>query len=143
NGPAIVIPLKSTAMTGNTRYINLPAHPGDVIIVPGRGNVMVTGWVYRPGFFQVGSGLTVFGAVGAAGRATFAANTNDVTLIRDDGKGTKTSILVNLDKMAKGEEPDIPGRGNDVVDVPYSDLKIGPYVFYNILTRIPVPGYTF
>ena len=142
NGPAVVIPLKSS-MRGSAKYMNMPANPGDIIVVPGGGNVMVTGWVYKPGYFQVGSGLTVLGAVGSAGGAMFAANTSDATLIRSDGSGNKVSIPVNLDRISKGEDPDIPVRANDVVDVPYSDVKIGPYVFYNILTRVPLPTYGF
>ena len=142
NGPAVVIPLKSS-MRGSGRYVNMPANPGDIIVVPGGGNVMVTGWVYKPGYFQVGSGLTVLGAVGSAGGAMFAANTTDATLIRSDGSGNKVSIPVNLDKISKGDDPDIPVRANDVIDVPYSDVKIGPYVFYNILTRVPLPTYGF
>ncbi len=127
NGPAVIIPLK-TAMRGSAKYMNMPANPGDIIVVPGGGNVMVTGWVYKPGFFGVGSGLTVLGAVASAGGAMFAANTSEATLIRSDGAGNKVSLPVNLDKIATGEAPDIPVRANDVVDVPYSDLKIGPYV---------------
>jgi protein involved in polysaccharide export with SLBB domain len=139
NGPAVVIPLKSNALTGSAHYINMPVRPGDVLIVPGGGNVMVTGWVYHPGFFQVGSGLTVLGAVGSAGGAMYAAAPSSATLIRSDASGNKVSIPVNLDKIATGVDPDIPVRANDVIDVPYSDLKIGPYVVYNILTRMAVP----
>jgi polysaccharide export outer membrane protein len=139
NGPAVVIPLKSNTMRGNARYMNMPVRPGDVLIVPGGGNVMVTGWVYKPGFFQVGSGLTVLGAVGSAGGAMYAAAPSEATLIRSDATGNKVSLPINLDKIAKGEDPDIPVRANDVIDVPYSDLKIGPYVVYNILTRMSVP----
>jgi len=139
NGPAVVIPLKSSALNGSARYMNMPVRPGDVLIVPGGGNVMVTGWVYKPGFFQVGSGLTVLGAVGSAGGAMYAAQPNSATLIRSDASGNKVSIPVNLDKIASGADPDIPVRANDVIDVPYSDLKIGPYVVYNILTRMAVP----
>ena len=142
NGPAVVIPLKS-AMRGSAKYVNMPANPGDIIVVPGGGNVMVTGWVYKPGYFQVGSGLTVLGAVASAGGAMFAANTSDATLIRSDGGGNKVSIPVNLERVSKGDDPDIPVRANDVIDVPYSDVKIGPYVFYNILTRVPLPTYGF
>ncbi|MDO8431606.1 MAG: polysaccharide biosynthesis/export family protein [Candidatus Binatus sp.] len=142
NGPAVVIPLK-TAMTGSRKYVNMPASPGDIIVVPGGGNVMVTGWVYKAGFFQVGSGLSVLGAVGAAGGAMFAADPTRATLIRSDGTGSKVSIPMNLVRISKGEDPDIPVRANDVIDVPYSDLKIAPYVVYNLLTRVPVPGYTF
>ena len=143
NGPAVVIPLKSSALNGSARYMNMPVRPGDVLIVPGGGNVMVTGWVYKPGFFQVGSGLTVLGAVGSAGGAMYAAAPNEATLIRSDATGNKVSIPVNLDKIAKGEDPDIPVRANDVIDVPYSDLRIGPYVVYNILTRMAVPTPAF
>jgi polysaccharide export outer membrane protein len=139
NGPAVVIPLKSSALNGSARYMNMPVRPGDVLIVPGGGNVMVTGWVYKPGFFQVGSGLTVLGAVGSAGGAMYAAAPTEATLIRSDATGNKVSIPVNLDKIASGADPDIPVRANDVIDVPYSDLKIGPYVVYNILTRMSVP----
>jgi protein involved in polysaccharide export with SLBB domain len=140
NGPAVVIPLKSSnTMRGSARYMNMPVRPGDVLIVPGGGNVMVTGWVYKPGFFQVGSGLTVLGAVGSAGGAMYAAAPSEATLIRSDATGNKVSLPINLDKIAKGEDPDIPVRANDVIDVPYSDLKIGPYVVYNILTRMSVP----
>jgi polysaccharide export outer membrane protein len=142
NGPAVIIPLK-TAMRGSAKYMSMPANPGDIIVVPGGGNVMVTGWVYKPGYFGVGSGLTVLGAVASAGGAMFAANTSEATLIRSDGAGNKISLPVNLDKIATGEAPDIPVRANDVVDVPYSDVKIGPYVFYNILTRVPLPTYGF
>jgi len=143
NGPAVVIPLKATAMTGSAHYMNMPVEPGDIVVVPGGGNVMVTGWVYRPGYFQVGSGLTVLGAVGSAGGAMYAADPSGATLMRSDGNGNKVAIPVNLDKIAKGDDHDIPVRANDVIDVPYSDAKIGPYVVYNVLTRMAIPLPTF
>jgi polysaccharide biosynthesis/export protein len=143
NGPAVVIPLKATAMTGSAHYMNMPVEPGDIIVVPGGGNVMVTGWVYRPGYFTVGSGLTALGAVGSAGGAMYAADPADATLMRSDGNGNKVAIPINLDKIAKGQDPDIPVRANDVIDVPYSDAKIGPYVVYNVLTRMAIPLPTF
>jgi polysaccharide export outer membrane protein len=136
NGPAVVIPLKATAMTGSAHYMNMPVEPGDIVVVPGGGNVMVTGWVYRPGFFTVGSGLTVLGAVGSAGGAMYAADGADATLMRSDANGNKVAIPVNLDKIATGAEPDIPVRANDIIDVPYSDARIGPYVVYNVFKGI-------
>ncbi len=143
NGPAVVVPLRANSFNGGTHYLNMPVEPGDVLVVPGGGNVMVTGWVYHPGFFQVGSGLTVLGAVGSAGGAMYAANATDATLIRSDANGNKVSIPVNLDKIAKGQDPDIPVHANDVIDVPYSAAKIAPYVVYNILSKmmIPLPTY--
>ena len=88
-------------------------------------------------------GLAVMLAVGSAGGAMYASDTTSATLIRSDGSGNKVSIPVNLEKIATGEEADIPVRANDVIDVPYSDLRIGPYVVYNILTRMAVPLPTF
>jgi protein involved in polysaccharide export with SLBB domain len=139
NGPAVIVPIRANAYSGSKHFINLPVEPGDVIVVPGGGNVMVTGWVYKPGFFQVGSGLTVLGAVGSAGGAMYAADPTSAVLIRSVGNGNKVSIPINLVRIAKGEDPDIPVHGNDVVDVPYSKARIGPYVVYNILTKLAVP----
>jgi protein involved in polysaccharide export with SLBB domain len=138
NAHPLSIPIRSTSLTGAGTYINLPMRPGDVIVVPGGGNVMVVGWVQTPGYFQVGSGLTVLGAIGAAGGPMYAANTKDITLIRSNKDGSKDTIAINLDKISKGDEADLPVKANDVIDVPYSNVRIGPYVFYSILSRMGV-----
>jgi protein involved in polysaccharide export with SLBB domain len=132
------IKIKSTSLTGAGKYINLPMRPGDVLVVPGGGNVMVIGWVQSPGYFQVGSGLTVLGAIGAAGGPMYAANTKDIALIRSNRDGTKDTIPINLDQIATGESTDMPVKANDVIDVPYSSVRIGPYVFYSILSRMGI-----
>jgi len=140
NARPISIPVKSTSLTGAGRYLNLPVRPGDVIVVPGGGDVMVVGWVHRPGYFKVGSGLTVMGAIGAAGGPMYAADTDDVTLIRSTPKGSKTVVPLNLKKISEGKESDLPVKGNDVIDVPYSGLRIGPFIFYSVLSRMGVGG---
>ncbi len=138
NAHPLTIKIKSTSLTGAGKYINLPMRPGDVIVVPGGGNVMVVGWVETPGYFQVGSGLTVLGAIGAAGGPMYAANTKDITLIRSNKDGSKETIPINLEKISKGEASDLPVKANDVIDVPYSSVRIGPYVFYSILSRMGI-----
>ena len=138
NAHPLTIKIRSTSLTGAGKYINLPMRPGDVIVVPGGGNVMVVGWVQTPGYFQVGSGLTVLGAIGAAGGPMYAANTKDITLIRSNKNGSKDAIPIDLDKISKGEEDDLPVKANDVIDVPYSNVRIGPYVFYSILSRMGI-----
>lgn len=136
----LTIKLKSTSLTGAGKYINMPVKPGDVIVVPGGGNVMVVGWVQTPGYFQVGSGLTVLGAIGAAGGPMYAADTSDITLIRTNKDGSKETIGINLARVTKGDDPDLPVKANDVIDVPYSSVRIGPYIFYQILSRMGVMG---
>jgi protein involved in polysaccharide export with SLBB domain len=140
NSHPLVIGLKSTALTGGGTYLNMPVRPGDVIVVPGGGDVMVVGWVQNPGHFQVGSGLTVLGAIGAAGGPMFAANTSQVHLIRTRRDGSKLVLRIDLEKIKNGAEADLPVRGNDVIDVPYSTVKVGPYVFYQILSKMSVGG---
>jgi protein involved in polysaccharide export with SLBB domain len=140
NAHPLIIGLKSTALTGGGTYLNMPVRPGDVIVVPGGGDVMVFGWVQNPGHFQVGSGLTVLGAIGAAGGPMFAANRSGVHLIRTRRDGSKLVLRIDLDKIKDGQEADFPVRGNDVIDVPYSTAKVGPYVFYQILSKMSVGG---
>lgn len=137
---AVSINLHSTSLTGSGRYMNLPVRPGDVLVVPGGGQVMVVGWVQNPGHFAVGSGLTVLGAIGEAGGPMYAADAKDITLIRSDKDGTKKTIPVNLEKISHGEESDIAVKANDVLDVPYSNWRIGPYIFYSVVARIGIAG---
>jgi protein involved in polysaccharide export with SLBB domain len=132
----LFIPVRSTTLAAGGQFLDMPVRPGDVIVVPGGGQAMVLGWVEAPGSFAVGSGLTVLGAVGAAGGPMYAANLHDVKLIRTDKDGVKRIIRINLEKVAHGNEPDLPVHGNDVIEVPYSWLKIGPYIVYQILTRM-------
>lgn len=132
----IMLSLKSNSPGGSSKYLNMPMRPGDVLIVPGGGDVMVVGWVQTPGRFQAGSGLTVLGAIGAAGGPMYAADTSRIALIRSTKEGSKTTIPVNLDKISRGEEQDIPVKANDVIDVPYSDWRIGPYIFYSVIARM-------
>lgn len=138
----LTISLRSTSLTGGGRYLNVPVRPGDVVVVPGGGQVMVVGWVQNPGHFDVGSGLTILGAVGEAGGPMYAADTKEVVLIRSEKDGSKSTIPVNLEEISRGRQPDIPVKANDVVDVPYSGWRIGPYIFYSVLTRVGVMGPT-
>jgi len=41
----IEIDVKSLTQGGNQIYLSLPVRPGDVIMVPGSGEVLVEGWV--------------------------------------------------------------------------------------------------
>ena len=47
-------------------------------------------------------------------------------------------IPINLDSISKGQASDLAVKANDVIDVPYSSVRIGPYVFYSILSRMGI-----
>ncbi len=115
------------------RYLELPVEPGDVIIVPAAGQVTVQGWVDKPGAFPVTPGLTALGSIAAAGGALF---TSSATLLRERGNDRKLEVPLDLTKIKRGEEPDIPVQGGDVVVVERSVAGAVPYSLYFLAQRI-------
>jgi polysaccharide export outer membrane protein len=138
NRDPIVIDLANLQQGGETTALHLPARPGDVIFVPHAGEVLVEGWVQKPGEYKITSGLTVLGAVAAAGGALFAADESSIRLVRSSKNGTKIFMTENLDKIRRGEAQDVTLQEGDVIDAPYSAVKMGPYAVYSILSRFYV-----
>jgi len=124
----IVIDLSNPTMTG---CLNLPARPGDIILVPAAGQVGVYGWVSHPGSFDVTAGMTVLGAVTAAGGAMFSSNAE---LLRTE-KGTRTSIPLDLSEIESGKASDRPVQGGDVVLIKSSALGAVPYGVYTLMSK--------
>lgn len=121
---------------GTQLYLTMPARPGDVIIVPNAGDVSVQGWVERPGSYKVTSGLTVVGVIAAAGGTSFAADISSVKIIRGGKEGERGFLLANLESIKEGKQQDIPVQAGDIIEVPYSAVKIGPYGFYSFVRTI-------
>jgi polysaccharide export outer membrane protein len=132
----IVISLDSVNRDGNEMYFNIPARPGDVIMVPGGSEVLVQGWVEKPGSYKITSGLTILGLIAAAGGTTFPADTGAVELIRTNKQGQRSTFLANLDAIKSGAEPDLPLREGDVIDVVSSSPKLIAYGFYRFFTSL-------
>src|SRR2546430_6932308 len=59
--------------------INARVRPGDVITVSPAGSVLVDGWVQKPGSYPVTRGLTLSGAIAAAGGDPFPARRHPAT----------------------------------------------------------------
>jgi protein involved in polysaccharide export with SLBB domain len=124
----IVIDLSNPTMTG---CLNLPARPGDIILVPAAGQVGVYGWVSHPGSFDVTAGMTVLGAVTAAGGAMFSSNAE---LLRTEN-GSRTSIPLDLSNIESGKASDLPVRGGDVVLIKSSVVGAVPYGVYTLFSK--------
>ena len=58
---------------------------------------MVQGWVNKPGDYKITPGLTVQGAVAAAGGPMFAADTNNARLIRNTKSGEKLTTAIDVE----------------------------------------------
>lgn len=124
----IIIDLSNPSLSG---CLNLPARPGDIILVPAAGQVGVYGWVSHPGSFDVTAGMTVLGAVTAAGGAMFSSNAE---LLRTE-KGSRVTIPLNLSDVESGKASDLPVQGGDVVVIRSSVVGAAPYAVYTLFSK--------
>jgi len=123
-------------------YLNMPARPGDVLIVPSAGQVTVGGWVATPGAYKLTPNMTALSAISSAGGALFSSSGE---ILRTAASGDRLSIPLDLSDIKSGTEPDVPVTSGDVVLVDRSAAGAVPYLFYEIFTKfgtgmyIPVP----
>jgi protein involved in polysaccharide export with SLBB domain len=138
-GSTIIIDLAKPAFAG---CLDIPARPGDVVLIPPAGQVGVYGWVQKPGTFDVTPGMTALGAVTAAGGAMFSSKGEILRTLPD---GQRTIVPINLSSVEKGGQRDIPVEAGDLVLVRASALGAVPYAFSTLLGKFgtgmyfPVP----
>jgi len=132
----IVIDLQDLARGGDQVLLTLPARPGDVLVVPSSGAVLVQGWVKTPASYKITPGLTVLGSIAAAGGLLYAADASTAQIIRSGKRGEKILLAANLDTIKRGESPDFPVEPGDVIEVSYSSARIVPYGLYSLFTSI-------
>jgi protein involved in polysaccharide export with SLBB domain len=123
-------------------YLELPARPGDTVIIPAAGEVTVGGWVQNPGAFKITPGMTALSAISAAGGALFS---NSAQVLRTAADGERATTRIKISHIEKGEEADVPVQSGDVVMVDKSVLGAVPYAAYTVLSKfgtgmyLPVP----
>jgi polysaccharide export outer membrane protein len=128
--------------TGDVGCLNMPARPGDVILIPAAGSVTVVGWVRNPGSFPISPDMTVLGAVNGAGGAMFSRH---VEVLRTDQTGSRVVKRLSLSDLENGAETDIPVKAGDVLLVEKSVVGAVPYGLYEIFQHfgtgmgIPIP----
>jgi len=97
---------------------------GDTVQVSRAGLVFVIGDVMRPGGFPVDpvQRLTVVQALTLAWGPTQSASLNKALLIREQ-KGGRTITALNLKRLLRGQDPDLPIQDRDIIFVPDSTAK--------------------
>lgn len=117
---------------GNQACLDFPTRPGDAVMVPVAGQVMVQGWVQTPGAYHISPGMTLLGAVSAAGGATFSWT---AALLRTDSDGKETFSEFSLTKLRNGETRDVAVQSGDVVVVERSAIGAVPYTLFMLFQR--------
>ena len=123
-------------------YLEMPARPGDVLLVPAAGEVTVGGWVRQPGAYKITPGMTALSAISAAGGAMFSSSAD---VLRTGHSGERETIPVNIPKVQSGESSDVAVQSGDVVIVNRSALGAIPYAAYEIFNKfgtgmyLPIP----
>lgn len=97
--------------------IDIPIRAGDMIIVPEGGKIMVEGEVEKAGATELGQRMTLLSALAASGGITYSAKADEVEVVRDIGD-RKVHLVVDLEKVARGEGRDVRLRNGDLVRVP-------------------------
>jgi protein involved in polysaccharide export with SLBB domain len=99
---------------------NIVIRENDVIQVPGHemGEFYIMGEVLRPGVYSLtGREVTIKMAMAAAGNLGPLAWPENSVLIRRVGKNQEQLIPINIEKIIRGEAPDIYLKKNDVIAV--------------------------
>jgi polysaccharide export outer membrane protein len=106
-------------LAGDPRY-NIVIKPGDTIHVPVDviGEFCITGNVNNQGYVNItGRPMTLKMAIAAAGGLGPLAWPKTCEVVRRIGKKKEEIVLVDLDKIASGEQPDFFIRPNDLINV--------------------------
>jgi len=112
--------------------LDAEVRPGDVLNVAPAGNVLVDGWVEHPGSYQVTRGLTLGGAIAAAGGNQFSADRQHTVVRRVLASGGSRTFEVDLEAIADGRLPDVPIADGDVVYVPASVARVVPWGMWTV-----------
>ena len=101
--------------------LNIPLQPGDAVLVPfaQQHRVYVSGAVNNPGAveFLSSEGITLLQAITSAGGPSERAKLGSVVIKRRLDDGTEQQIELNLKRIRRGKDPDVPLQKNDTVVV--------------------------
>lgn len=114
-----IISIPVTPLLDGDARKNIIIRPGDIIRVPQRsgGTVYLSGQVNRPGAFDVAPQLTLTRVIAAAGGLGGLAIPDRVDLTRMVGTDRQATIMLDLDAIAQGHQPDIFIKPNDHINI--------------------------
>jgi polysaccharide export outer membrane protein len=115
-----VIKIPVDKLLGGDPAYNIIIRPGDSITVPADviGEFTMMGNVNRVGYIQLsGRPMTLKQAIAAAGGLNALAYPKKVEVVRRIGQNKEVTVMVDLDKIAKGLQPDFFIKQHDLINV--------------------------
>ncbi|MEO2167695.1 MAG: polysaccharide biosynthesis/export family protein [bacterium] len=137
----IVIDLDKMNSRSQRFALAVPVRPGDTIMALGGGQVFVQGWVEQPGAQKMTRGLTLLGAIAAAGGPSFPAKKSHVQILRDGGGKERIVRTFDIGEIEEGKAEDIALHEGDLVLVEAEGVKLvgyGVYRFFSEVMRVGV-----
>ncbi len=116
--------------------IEIPIRGGDMIVVPEAGKVMVEGEVEKPGSYELAQQGTLLGALASAGGIGYSAKVDEIEVVRETGQEKKARLIIDLTRVAMGEEKDVRLRNGDIVRVPSDSGKRFSEDTYKTITSV-------
>jgi polysaccharide export outer membrane protein len=102
---------------------NIMIEPHDIINIPVADVFFVAGEVRAPGSFQLKPGTTLRQAISLAQGTTIQAASSRAMIFREDSKGQRIDLKVDVAAIMSGKSKDVPIQANDVIIIPNSKLK--------------------
>jgi polysaccharide export outer membrane protein len=122
---------------------DMPIQPGDIINIPQSDVFFVAGEVRKPGPFSLKDGTTLQQAISMAEGTTFKAATGAAVIFRDDARGKRSEIKIDVGAVMRGKSEDIPILANDIIVVPNSRTRSALQIliqgFGASAVRLPIP----
>lgn len=122
-------------LAGGAQELNMPIRRGDVINVPFAESAYVLGAVIKPCNVILKNNLSATQAVAMAGGLHTLLASNKVTIVRMNELGKATTIPLDLGRVTKGEEADIPLKVGDIV---YVEENIVRRMLFDFRSLVPV-----
>lgn len=97
--------------------------PGDIVNIPPTDVFYVAGSVQMPGEFPLKDGTTLRQAIAMAQGPTPRAKAKNAVIFREDEKGRRQEIPVDIQAIMSNKKEDIKLQANDIIAVPDSALK--------------------
>jgi polysaccharide export outer membrane protein len=101
---------------------DIPVTKGDVVFVKSMGKFYVSGYVYRPGGFDLRPDTTLQQAIASAGGINDVGKSSKVQITRIKEDGGVEIMTVDFNKIKDGEAEDPKIEENDIIHIPRSYL---------------------